>query len=261
MLLAWGRSHRTSTDGELIRWGTDLARIEGHLGAGRRRGGDRPLRGRWHGRPQAPPGERRRPPGRRAREPAAGRRLRPRGDAAGRRLAGTPARRDRPARELGLPGLRQRALDVRPDAPAAQRPAAGDPRGRRVARRAPVLGRGPPRRGRTDRRRPAAPPGATGRPARRGPRRDRPRGGGRGRAGGALQHECAGRARRDATRRPGPPPRGDRRQGGLERGDARRPAPRRPGLRAGRARPGGLRVARPAADGDPRRSSSPSSTC
>ncbi len=29
MLLAWGRSHRTSADAEIIRWGTDLARIEG----------------------------------------------------------------------------------------------------------------------------------------------------------------------------------------------------------------------------------------
>ena len=33
MLLAWGRSHRTSADGELVRWGTDLARIEGSVGA------------------------------------------------------------------------------------------------------------------------------------------------------------------------------------------------------------------------------------
>jgi DNA replication and repair protein RecF len=33
VLLAWGRSHRTSADGELIRWGTDLARIEGRVGA------------------------------------------------------------------------------------------------------------------------------------------------------------------------------------------------------------------------------------
>jgi len=33
VLLAWGRSHRTSSDGELIRWGTDLARVEGHVGA------------------------------------------------------------------------------------------------------------------------------------------------------------------------------------------------------------------------------------
>ena len=32
MLLAWGRSHRTSTDGEIVRWGADLARIEGHAG-------------------------------------------------------------------------------------------------------------------------------------------------------------------------------------------------------------------------------------
>ena len=33
VLLAWGRSHRTSTDGELVRWGTELARIEGQAGA------------------------------------------------------------------------------------------------------------------------------------------------------------------------------------------------------------------------------------
>lgn len=32
-MLAWGRSHRTNADGELIRWGTDLARVEGHVGA------------------------------------------------------------------------------------------------------------------------------------------------------------------------------------------------------------------------------------
>jgi len=33
VMLAWGRSHRTSADGELIRWGTDLARLEGRVGA------------------------------------------------------------------------------------------------------------------------------------------------------------------------------------------------------------------------------------
>jgi DNA replication and repair protein RecF len=33
VLIAWGRSHRTATDGELIRWGTDLARVEGRIGA------------------------------------------------------------------------------------------------------------------------------------------------------------------------------------------------------------------------------------
>ena len=33
VLLAWGRSHRTSTDGELVRWGSELTRIEGIAGA------------------------------------------------------------------------------------------------------------------------------------------------------------------------------------------------------------------------------------
>ena len=32
ILLAWGRSHRTSTEGEIIRWGADLARVEGRAG-------------------------------------------------------------------------------------------------------------------------------------------------------------------------------------------------------------------------------------
>jgi DNA replication and repair protein RecF len=32
VLLAWGRSHRTSTDAELVRWGSELARIEGVAG-------------------------------------------------------------------------------------------------------------------------------------------------------------------------------------------------------------------------------------
>ncbi len=32
VLLAWGHSHRTSTDAELVRWGTDLARVEGQVG-------------------------------------------------------------------------------------------------------------------------------------------------------------------------------------------------------------------------------------
>jgi DNA replication and repair protein RecF len=33
VVLARGASHRTTTDGELIRWGADIARIEGHAGA------------------------------------------------------------------------------------------------------------------------------------------------------------------------------------------------------------------------------------
>jgi DNA replication and repair protein RecF len=32
VLLAWGRSHRTSTDGELVRWGRGLARVEARVG-------------------------------------------------------------------------------------------------------------------------------------------------------------------------------------------------------------------------------------
>ncbi|HEY8438103.1 MAG TPA: DNA replication/repair protein RecF [Candidatus Limnocylindrales bacterium] len=32
VLLGWGRSHRTSTDGELVRWGSELARVEGTVG-------------------------------------------------------------------------------------------------------------------------------------------------------------------------------------------------------------------------------------
>jgi DNA replication and repair protein RecF len=33
VLLAWGHSHRTGADGELVRWGTDLARVEGQVGS------------------------------------------------------------------------------------------------------------------------------------------------------------------------------------------------------------------------------------
>jgi DNA replication and repair protein RecF len=33
VLLGLGRSHRTTADGELIRWGRDLARVEGHVGS------------------------------------------------------------------------------------------------------------------------------------------------------------------------------------------------------------------------------------
>ncbi|MEI7742599.1 MAG: DNA replication/repair protein RecF [Chloroflexota bacterium] len=32
VLLAWGRSHRTSTEGEIVRWGQELARIEARVG-------------------------------------------------------------------------------------------------------------------------------------------------------------------------------------------------------------------------------------
>lgn len=42
VVLALGRSHRTSTDAELIRWGRDLARVEGHVQASGTSGGARP---------------------------------------------------------------------------------------------------------------------------------------------------------------------------------------------------------------------------
>jgi DNA replication and repair protein RecF len=32
VLLAWGRSHRTTAEGELVRWGTELARVEARVG-------------------------------------------------------------------------------------------------------------------------------------------------------------------------------------------------------------------------------------
>jgi DNA replication and repair protein RecF len=32
VLLAWGRSHRTSAEGELVRWGCELARVEARIG-------------------------------------------------------------------------------------------------------------------------------------------------------------------------------------------------------------------------------------
>jgi DNA replication and repair protein RecF len=34
VLLSWGRSHRTSAEGELVRWGEDLARVEARVGPG-----------------------------------------------------------------------------------------------------------------------------------------------------------------------------------------------------------------------------------
>ena len=112
--------------------GRDLARVEGRLGldavevaivrsgadgsAGRKR-----IRVNGVGRRAGALGR-----------PAAGRGLRPGGDAARRRLAGAAPRRARPARERhDRRGYASDARDVRPDPPAAQRAAAGDPRGER----------------------------------------------------------------------------------------------------------------------------------
>ena len=159
VLLAWGHSHRTAADGELIRWGTDLARDRGRRRTGRHRGGDRPLR-----RPAAPAGRKRirvNGVGRRARR-ARGARCgssssHPRRCCSSRDRRPSGAPRSTSSRAPALTGLRQRPLDVRPDAPAAQRPPPGDPRGE--ARRATSSGSGTrpsSTRGGTDRRRPAA---------------------------------------------------------------------------------------------------------
>jgi len=45
VLLAWGHSHRTTADSELIRWGAELARIEGTLHTGADAAHDRPSGG------------------------------------------------------------------------------------------------------------------------------------------------------------------------------------------------------------------------
>ena len=226
MLLAWGRSHRTTPDGELIRWGTDLARVEGTVGQRRHRGGDRPRRG--------------------ARAAAGRKRIRVNG--LGRRatglagllrvvlfapeemllVAGSPSLRRAALDQLAvgrLAGLRRRARDVRPDAPAAQQPAAGDPRGGRVARRAALLGRRVPRR-----RRRRSSPSACG-CSRRWPSplaaahaEIAPEEAAAGAADAALRDERAGTPRGVAAGRARPAPGRDGRQGGLERLDARRAA-------------------------------------
>ena len=180
-------------------------------------------------------------------------------------IAGSPSLRRAAIDQLAdaaLAGLRRRPRDLRPDAPAAEQPAPGDPRGGR--RRATSSGSGTTPfldAGGGDRRRAAAParrrwPGRWPRPTPRSPpTRRRP-----ARLTPALRDERAATPRRVAAGRPRPAPGRDRREGGLERLDARRAASRRPGLRARRPRPG-RRSPRAASSG--RRSwpsSSPSST-
>jgi DNA replication and repair protein RecF len=45
VLLSWGRSHRTGTDAELIRWGADFLRVEGVVGTGEEAAGEAPAPG------------------------------------------------------------------------------------------------------------------------------------------------------------------------------------------------------------------------
>ena len=89
-------------------------------------------------------------------------------------------------------------------------------------------------------------------PARRRPRRDRAGGGGRRRADPALRDQRPDAGRRDAARRPRPAADRYRRQGGLERLDGHRAASRRPRVRSRRPRSRRVRLARAAADRDPR---------
>ena len=167
-----------------------------------------------------------------------------------RRCGGRPSTNWRPH---GRPRYADALDDVHPDAPAAQQPAAGDPRGGRLARRAALLGRDLPRRRRRDRRRaPARCWPSSPSPLAAAHAEIAPEEAAESALGDPLRDERPGTPRRVAPGRAGPAPGRDRRQGGLERLDARRPAPRRPGLRAGRPRPGRVRLARPAADGDPR---------
>ena len=259
MLLAWGRSHRTSADAEIIRWGTDLARIEGvaQLGAvppvteaGHDRGGPQPRRRRRQ--PQADPGQRRGAPADRPGRVAPDGRVRAR-----RRCSSWPARRGSAGRPSTPWPPALAGLPARPGRPTGARSSSATGCCGRSARRRPrrdelpVLGRRP-------RSTPAAAIvaerlahlDALAGPLARAHAEIAPGRGPRCRSA-ALRDERAGRGRGVAAGRPGPAPGRDRREGGLERGDARRAAPRRHGLRAGRPRPGRVRLARPAADRDP----------
>ena len=279
MLLAWGRSHRTSTEGEIVRWGADLARIEGHAGdetieVALVRSGAEQGPGWVHRTVQAPR-PRRRPgaghasgsgstacPG--ARLVSSG--FSGRSSSRPRRCSSSSGRRDCDARRstssrrnassayLRDLATYSRTLQQRNSLLRAIREEQAD------RERAAVLGRHVPRRRQRDRRGATAPPRRPGSPARPGPRRDRP-----GRSGGQPA--------RDPLRdeRPGTPRR-------VAAGRARRrlaetaekevwngstlvgPAPRRSRLRARRAGP--VRASHRAASSGPRSSpsSSPSST-
>ena len=229
MLLAWGRSHRTSTDGELDPLGE---RSRPGRGPGRPRrpievalvAGPAPARRR----PEADPGQRRGASGGRPRRAAADRRLRARGDAPRRRLAGPPPGRDRPAGGAALAGLRRGPRDLR-----AGRSSSGTACSGRSARSRPPAtscgsGTAVPRRRGRDRRGAAArcsrsSPGRWPRPTPRSrPRRPRRRA--RGCATSTNAPALPGESPRDALDAAA---RRDGREGGLERHDARRAAPRR----------------------------------
>ena len=149
-----------------------------------------------------------------------------------------------------LTGVRGRPGDLRPGAPAAQRPAPGDPRGQAGRDELRFWDGDPPRRraARSSRAAWRRSRPSPSRSAGRTPRSPRTRAG----LTAALRDERPAPAGRDGPRRARPAAGRDGREGGLERDDADRAAPRRPRLRARGSRPGRVRLARPAADGDPR---------
>ena len=101
MLLAWGRSHRTGADGELVRWGQELARVEARVGRVTTAPEDRDtlevalVRTASRRRPEADPRQRRDPPGGGADRPpahgACSRRRRCSSSSGPRRSGGTPS--------------------------------------------------------------------------------------------------------------------------------------------------------------------------
>ena len=260
MLLAWGRSHRTAADGELVRWGQELARVEARVGRPTRRPRTATRsRSRWSGRPPAAPASGSASTASRAGRAAARRASCGRSCSRPRRCCSSPARRRSGAR----PSTGSPASDRRPT-PATSRPTAGrsssataccgsirEEQATRAELR--VLG---PDAARVGRRRSAR--SATGCSTRwpspwPPPTREiAPDEAAAERLRLDLRDQRPAAARRVGARRARPAARRDGREGGLERDDADRAAPRRPRVRDGRPAARLVRVARPAADRDPR---------
>ena len=223
MLLAWGRSHRTSTDGELVRWGA------------------RPRPGRG---PRRPRDDRGRPrPARARRGGGARKRIRVNGVPAGRPGSSGCLRTVVFAPEemllvVGSPGLRRAAIDQL----ATQRSPAYAARPRHVHAGRSSSGTACCGRSARSRRRATSSGSGTTRSSTRGgaivAERLRllddlagplarahaeiaPDEAGAARLAIALRDERAGTPRGVAAGRPRPAPRRDRREGGLERLDAR----------------------------------------
>ena len=180
VLLGWGRSHRTIADGELIRWGADLARVEGRVGERRPRGRDRRA-----------PGRTARGGRKRIRVNGVGRRA----SALGRTLRVVLFAPEEMLLVIGAPSLRRAALDRWPRPASRPTPTTSRPTAGRSSSATACCGRSARRRATRDelrfwdatlldaggagRRGPAAPARATSpsrspRPTPRSPRTRRP---------------------------------------------------------------------------------------